>query len=232
MSIIKWKEDKTMQNVLLSDALKEESRGRLFPDLSSYQGRVNFQKLSKDFKHAIIRTTTKEGTVDRQLANNINGCLSFGMTMDFYKFMYAKTYDKAYKEMLKAIKAVQIVNPGLLIHSIFFADIEKINGKTHTKDEACDVLFGAHDACRDMGVQFGIYCNYDYLMISRLIPLDFCKFNYPIWLARYNTQTGTTGTWNVIYWQFTSHYQHEAVFGDMDCNYAVKYSEITNRGTK
>lgn len=214
---------------IVTNADIKEHPERTFPDVSSYQGNINFDKISKKYNHIILRTTQKTGQPDKQLGRNIREAMEHGMSMDFYKFMYATTYDKAYKEMQRAIAAVSAVNPIALENAIFFADLEQINGRTHTRAEATDILYGAHDACKDANIQFGIYCNYDYLMISRVINTDFKKWSYPIWLARYSSKTGDVSGWNVIYWQYMSSAQTDGIIGYHDKNYAIKYSEIKNR---
>lgn len=207
----------------------KEHPERTFPDVSSYQGNINFDKLKKHYNHIIIRTTTKSGTVDKYMARNILEAVRTGFTMDFYKFMYAMDYDHAYHEMKRAIAQVKVVHPAALKEGIFFADLEKINGRTHTRAEAIDILYGAHDACKDENVQFGIYCNWDYLMQCRLIESDFKRFHYPVWLARYSASTGDFGEWNVIYWQYIACAETDGIKGYHDKNYVVKYSEISNR---
>lgn len=174
-------------------------------DLSSNNSTVDFKILhereAKDF--CILRSTLKSGHIDPMCERYTKDALTNNMEVSYYKFMYALDYDSAYMEMAKAIDAVRKFNPHPFT---MWIDIESWGNHKHTTEEAGDIIWGAKDACDDLKVQCGLYCNLDYLL--RVIPKYFREI-LGVWLARYNTSM-TAGhekelaKWNILLWQYSS----------------------------
>lgn len=174
-------------------------------DISSNQGKINWEKVSKSgVERVILRATTQNGKLDVRTMENYNGILqNMNDTMksiDFYKFSYVRNYAAARMECLKTLDALEEHGIRLEVMDRFYLDLEGHGGRDYTKDEANEVILGYRDQCREMGVQLGLYFNYNY---AKNIVDDVWYF-MPLWIARYNSTLGDTGRWKPHLWQYTS----------------------------
>ena len=194
-------------------------------DISSYQGVINWSEvLSKNnIDRVILRSTTRYGALDTMFMENYNGLAknSFKGVFDVYKFSYAKTHDEAIKEAKNALETLK--NKGVLkAISVFWLDLENINGVRYTRPEAAQVITAYRVICELYGVEFGIYANYDY--VKNILP-DYAA-QYPLWLARYNSITGDVKPFNIEMWQYTSNGKVAGINGNVDLSKYVKGGKI------
>ena len=174
-------------------------------DISSYNGKINFEEMAEagGIERVIMRGTTKNGKLDTRLIENINGVcanLSNLIPIDVYKFSYARTFAEAAVEAFNLIGALKTHGLFVLIDTIWL-DLEDFDGRSHTTREAADIIAAYALVCGYFRVEFGIYCNYNY--IKNVLP-EWAKI-YPIWLARWGvTSPGDTFGYNVVLWQYTS----------------------------
>ena len=174
-------------------------------DVSSNQGKINWEKVSKTgVERIILRATTQNGKLDVRTMENYNGILqNMNATMknvDFYKFSYVRDYAAARMECLKTLDQLDTNGIRLEVMDFFYLDLEGHGGRDYTKDEANEVILGYRDQCREMGVRLGLYFNYNY---ARNIVDKVWSF-MPLWVARYNSTLGDVEPWKPHIWQYTS----------------------------
>lgn len=195
-------------------------------DISSYNGRIDFEQMAKgeNIERIILRGTTKNGQLDVRFMENINGIcqhLDGKMPVDVYKFSYARNYGDAAAECYNLIATLKQKGVFNIINMIWL-DLEDFDGRAHTTNE-CGLIISAYDTiCRMFGVKFGIYCNYNYL--KNILPKWTAA--WPIWLARYNSQMGNVGDFNVVMWQYTSSGSCAGITGAVDISKYVKGGDI------
>lgn len=189
-------------------------------DVSSYQGFIDWAKVSKSGVTKVIhRSTTKDGELDTRLLQNYNGVLqNMNDTMnqfDVYKFTYERGYIPA---RIEAMKTMQALSEKGIHFDMLWLDLEGWGGRDYTKDEANNVIMGYVDACIEADVQLGLYFNYNYAKnivdnIWRVLPL---------WIARYNKELGNVSPWRPEIWQYTSSGQIDGIIGNVDISKKVE----------
>lgn len=192
-------------------------------DVSAYQGAINWAKVAADpeMKGAILRTTLKDGIFDRMFLDNVSGIAAninsrFGYC-GMYKFAYTRNYIDAYLEALATLSAIDKAGVLGCCHR-FFLDLEGWGGRDYTTREASEVIKGYGEAAAEMGVPFGLYCNWNY--ITHIIDPMWSKRTY-LWLARYASSMGNTGDWEPHIWQYTSKGSVDGISGNVDVNEVI-----------
>lgn len=189
-------------------------------DVSSYQGVIDWTKVSKTGVTKVIhRATTKDGGLDTRLLQNYNGILqNMNDTMnqfDVYKFSYERGYIPARIEAMKTIKALS--DKGVQFDMLWL-DLEGWGERDYTKDEANNVIMGYVDACIEADVKLGLYFNYNY---AKNIVDDIWRV-LPLWIARYNKKLGNVAPWRPEMWQYTSLGQIDGIVGNVDVSKVVE----------
>ena len=186
-------------------------------DISSYQGKIDWEKVSKqDVTRVILRSTVKSGALDGRLMENYNGILQNMndklTAVDFYKFSYCRDYVSARLECIKTLDALQSHGIRLQVMDNFFLDLEGWGGRDYYKGEADAVIMGYLDGVKDFDVKLGLYSNYNYLKNI----IDPAWHFLPLWYARYNTAMGNIEPWKALYWQYTSKGNIDGIVGYVD----------------
>lgn len=189
-------------------------------DVSSYQGVIDWKKVSKTGVTKVIhRATTKDGGMDTRLLQNYNGILqNMNDTMnqfDVYKFSYERGYIPA---RVEAMKTIQTLSEKGIHFDMLWLDLEGWGGRDYTRDECNNVILGYLDACNDTDVKLGIYFNYNY---AKNI-VDPCFNPLPLWIARYNKELGNVAPWRPEIWQYTSSGQIDGIVGNVDVSKVVE----------
>lgn len=189
-------------------------------DLSSNQGKIDFEKLAKqDIDGIILRSTTANGNLDTRLIEYYNGILHNMSDIDeisVYKFSYAWSYQEARIEAFKCLRAMSEKG----IHfDYFYLDLEAHGGRDYKTDEASAVIFAYIDElrARGMGDKLRLYFNYNY---AKNIIDKIWKF-IPVWLARYNKTMGDVSPFNVVLWQYTSTGHVDGISTNVDISKGV-----------
>ena len=189
-------------------------------DISSYQGVIDWVKVSKSgITKVIHRATTKDGELDTRLLQNYNGVLqNMNDTMnqfDVYKFSYERGYIPA---RIEAVKTMQALSEKGVRFDMLWLDLEGWGGRDYTKDEANNVIMGYVDACIAADVKLGLYFNYNY---AKNIVDDIWRV-LPLWIARYNKELGNVSPWRPEIWQYTSSGQIDGIVGNVDISKVVE----------
>lgn len=189
-------------------------------DLSSSQGKIDFQKLAVEAIDGIIlRSTTANGKLDTRLIEYYNGILHNMSDIDeisVYKFSYAWDYVAARLECRECLKALDEKG----VHfDYFYLDLEAHGGRDYTTTESNAVILGYTDELNSHGLRdkFRLYFNYNYA--KNIIDKRWSQF--PVWLARYNKTMGDVSPFNVVLWQYTSKGHIDGISTDVDISKGV-----------
>ena len=196
-------------------------------DISSNQGRIDWQKVShQDVTKVILRSTTQNGKIDVRTLENYNGILQNMNdklnSIDFYKFSYVRDYTSARIESMKTLDTMERAGIRLEVMDTFFLDLEGHGGRDYTKDEASQVILGYFDTCLRSNINLGLYFNYNY---AKNI-VDPIWRELPLWIARYNSILGDVSPWTPELWQYTSKGHVDGIIGNVDISKAVKHEKI------
>lgn len=196
-------------------------------DVSSYQGIINWNKVSKtDVKFVILRGTTKNGELDTKFWENFKGAKSIGLNdISVYHFSYALDVKKAISD------AKNLINKLNGEKMVIWLDLEWVDQAKLGKNKITEIATAFINTCSDNGYICNIYSNLDwyknYYDSDKLKKLG-CKF----WIARYGSNDGIINTKykpNVgeYIWQYTSKGTVQGINGDVDMN--MKYEVEENK---
>ena len=183
-------------------------------DVSECQGKIDWQKVkAAGIEFACIRSTKKNGSVDAQFENNLDGCVSNCIDYSCYKYAYAQTHEQA------RIEADGVINLLKDRKMPIWYDVEDKTLEALGKDTIEGIILSFIGECKEAGFEVGIYCNKNWYdnYISQ-----FLKDRFKFWIARYGQNTGQidekykpTGK-NVVAWQYTSKGRVNGIVGDVD----------------
>lgn len=189
-------------------------------DLSSNQGKIDFEKLATQaIDGVILRSTTANNQLDTRCVEYYNGILHNMSDIDeisVYKFSYAWSYTEARIECMKCLQALSEKG----IHfDYFYLDLEWHNGRDYTTSEANVVILAYVDQMRALGIddKIRLYFNYNY---AKNI-IDKAWRHVPVWLARYNNTMGDVSPFNVVLWQYTSAGHVDGISTNVDISKGV-----------
>lgn len=191
-------------------------------DISSYNGKIDFAEMAQneEIERVILRGTTKNGNLDTRFIENMNGILTElndNVAIDVYKFSYARNFDDACVECVQLLETLNTHGVLKMINNVWL-DVEPYDNREHTTNELYDIIAAYAIICRLYRVEFGIYCNYNYL--KNILPK--WAQNYKIWLARWSGSMGKCEPFNVVMWQYTNKGQCAGITGDVDLSRYVK----------
>lgn len=186
-------------------------------DISTYQGDIDWKKVSNAGVHKVIlRSTVKSGNLDPRFMKNYNGILQntneVMKELDAYKFSYTRDIGHAYMECAKTLETLKEHGVRLQVFDYFWLDLESWGGRDYTTDEANEVILGYLNATSQYDVKLGIYANFNY--IKHIIDPYWKKL--PLWIARYNNSLGNVEPWKPYMWQYTDKGRVDGIVGNVD----------------
>lgn len=182
-------------------------------DVSSWQGKPDWQKVSgSGITFAILRVTDRYG-VDSAFEHNFKGCLDNGIRIGVYKYSYAKTSAEAKAEADEVIKTLA----GRKIDLPVFYDLEWSEQRKLPKSTLSEIIKAFQIAIISAGYSFGIYTNKDWY--ANVLPDD-CKRN-DFWVACYPYDDKGKVVERLrpdfgIGWQYSSKGQVPGIDGNVD----------------
>lgn len=146
-------------------------------DVSSDQGKPDWEKVAKSgIKAAILRVHQRYG-VDSSFEHNYKGCKQNGILAGAYKYSYALTPAQAVEE---AENVIEVLNGRGLDFPVFY-DLEWKQQKSLGKQAIEDIAASFLTRMKKAGYKVGIYCNMDWY--NNYLSDNLKK--YDLWLARY-----------------------------------------------
>lgn len=146
-------------------------------DVSSYQGKPDWPKVSNSgVKFAILRIHQKSG-VDTSFEHNYKGCKSNGILIGGYKYSYALTPAQAIDE---AEDVLSVLGRRGLDFPVFY-DLEWSQQRSLGKQAVENIAIAFLTRIKKAGYKVGIYCNLDWY---NNVLTDALK-KYDCWIARY-----------------------------------------------
>lgn len=198
-------------------------------DVSSYQGKPNWNKVAKKVKVAILRIHQKTG-IDSSFEHNYKGCIDNGILVGVYKYSYAKTVAEAEKE---ADAVLSVLNKRHLDFPVFY-DLEWSEQRKLGKTAITKITKAFLNKISKAGYKPGIYCNMDW----HKNVLDTKTLNYDYWLAAYPADDNGSVQERLkpsvgIGWQYSSKGSVDGISGnvDMDMFYTDYKLDKTNNST-
>lgn len=182
-------------------------------DVSSYQGKPDWPKVSNSgVKFAILRIHQKSG-VDTSFEHNYKGCKSNGILIGGYKYSYALTPAQAIDE---AEDVLSVLGGRGLDFPVFY-DLEWSQQRSLGKQAIENVAIAFLIRIKKAGYKVGIYCNLDWY---NNVLTDALK-KYDCWIARYpasdNGSVQERLRPNVgVGWQYSSKGKVSGINGNVD----------------
>lgn len=182
-------------------------------DVSSYQGKPDWPKVSNSgVKFAILRIHQKSG-VDTSFEHNYKGCKSNGILIGGYKYSYALTPAQAIDE---AEDVLSVLGGRGLDFPVFY-DLEWSQQRSLGKQAIENVAIAFLTRIKKVGYKVGIYCNLDWY---NNVLTDALK-KYDCWIARYpasdNGSVQERLRPNVgVGWQYSSKGKISGISGNVD----------------
>lgn len=184
-------------------------------DVSSYQGKPDWSKVSNSgVKFAILRIHQKSG-VDTSFEHNYKGCKSNGILIGGYKYSYALTPAQAIDE---AEDVLSVLGGRGLDFPVFY-DLEWVQQRSLGKQAVENIAVAFLTRIKKAGYKVGIYCNLDWY--NNVLSDDLKQ--YDCWIARYpasdNGSVQERLRPNVgVGWQYSSKGKVNGINGNVDMN--------------
>lgn len=146
-------------------------------DVSSDQGKPDWEKVAKSgIKAAILRAHQRYG-VDSSFEHNYKGCKQNGILVGVYKYSYALTPAQAVDE---AENVIAVLAGRGLDFQVFY-DLEWKQQRSLGKQAIENIAASFLTRMKKAGYKVGIYCNMDWY--NNYLSDNLKK--YDLWLARY-----------------------------------------------
>ena len=184
-------------------------------DVSSAQGKIDWDKVSKDdVSFAYIKAGSYMSGIDSTFTYNIKEAKKNGIDTGIYVYTYAHTIAMAEKEAEFAIKLAKIYNPELPIAF----DIEDAIHKNLTPLQLNSLITTFCNTVRKAGFLPIVYSSRTWLE-TRIPDID-----EDLWVAQYNDVN--TFSKKYSFWQVTSHGKIDGIEGRVDIDFQfVDYNE-------
>ena len=229
----------TLISTMKEGTVVDQSRSKLVKgiDVSSYQGTINWSKVSREADFAIIRVLEASVGEDKCAKANIKGCEENNLSAGCYWFSYALTPEAAEDEAQKVVEILDNYKKefGFKLEYPIFIDIEWSKQVNLGESALREIIEAAGKVIENHGYTFGVYINNsNYEMVKGC--------GYPLWLTSsesYDNKTNFTkfkkSSFPVLYrtdnekamWQYSQRGQIEGINGEVDINYAT--STLTNK---
>lgn len=218
---------------------EDQSRSRLLKgiDVSFWQGKINWSKVSKAADFAIIRVFEAYAGEDTYAKTNIRECEKNNLPMGCYWFSYAVTPEQAAQEAQKVVDFLDSYKQEFdfkLEYPIFF-DIELPKQIELGGAAIREMINAAAKVIENHGYTFGVYINSgNYNMVK--------DCGYPLWMTssqtynkKVNFDTFKQDSFSILHktdneramWQYSQYGKIDGINGDVDINYAT--STLTNK---
>lgn len=179
-------------------------------DVSYHNGKIDWKQVKQSMDFAIIRAGYGKSQIDDQFANNISEAYASGLKIGIYWFIYAANKEEATLNAKMCEKCIERYKN--IITMRVWADWEYDSDKRNpqTKESRTDIVKTFCNYLSDKGYEVGIYSNIDYIQ-NKFDDLS----EYPLWLARYNSNIDG---YHPFMWQYSSKGKVAGVASHVDMN--------------
>ena len=225
----------------------DQSRSKLVKgiDVSSWQGKINWSKVSQDADFAIVRVLEASAGEDDYGKANLKGCEANNLSAGCYWFSYALTKEEAEQEAQRVVDILDSYKQefDFKLEYPVFIDIEWSKQVNLGSTAIREIIDAAAKVIENHGYTFGVYINSgNYEMVKGC--------GYPLWMTSsesYNRETDfdkfKQDSFSVIYktnsekamWQYSQNGHIDGISGPVDINYAtstLKNKIIQSEGYK
>ncbi len=190
-------------------------------DVSSWQGRIDWDKLKNKIDFAIIRCGFG-GNIpsqdDNQFVRNANECTRLNIPFGVYLYSYATSIDDAVSEAehtLRLIKDYKLTYP-------VFLDVEDKSLTGLSKTTLTNIVTTYCKKMEESGYYVGIYANL-YWFNTRLSSSKLDK--YDKWLAQWSSEATYDKPFGL--WQYSNSEKYKGIDGRVDGNKAfIDYPKV------
>ena len=192
-------------------------------DVSSWQGKPDWEKVkASGISFAILRITEKNG-VDTSFEHNYKGCKVNGIPVGVYKYSYALTVAEIQKEAQSVVDTLA----GRGLDFPVFLDLEHESQRKLSESTLNTMIKTFWSVVTAAGYRFGIYCNVDWY--NNVIPAE-AKSKYEFWLAAYPANDNGAIQERLrpsvgVGWQYSSKGTVSGISGNVDLD--VFYKDYT-----
>lgn len=206
-------------------------------DVSSWQGEIDWSKVSKQADFAIVRVLEASVGEDDYAYNNLKGCEENNLSAGCYWFSYALTPEEAEQEAQKVVDILDSYQQDFNVKLEYpiFIDIEWSDQLALGENSIREIVEAAAKVIENHGYTFGVYINSgNYEMVQGC--------GYPLWMTSsesYNKKTDfdkfKQDSFSILYktnnektmWQYSQRGTIDGINGEVDINYAT--SNLKNR---
>lgn len=206
-------------------------------DVSSWQGEIDWSKVSKQADYAIVRVLEASVGEDDYAYNNLKGCEENNLSAGCYWFSYALTPEEAEQEAQKVVDILDSYQQDFNVKLEYpiFIDIEWSDQLALGENSIRKIVEAAAKVIENHGYTFGVYINSgNYEMVQGC--------GYPLWMTSsesYNNKTDfdkfKQDSFSILYktnnektmWQYSQRGTIDGINGEVDINYAT--SNLKNR---
>lgn len=203
-------------------------------DICKYQGHIDWNRVVADcnakndeLELVIHRVCGRDLVIDSEIEYNLMETIERDIPMHYYKFMYSRSAQEAYKEIRSVIHSMVEIGAyckDIIEYPMLWLDFEKWGNKDYTKDEIANVYSGAVMAALDYGIDsgdIGLYCNLNY--IRNYVPT--MLHGHKLWLAQYNKTLSNEAKlkdYDLRIWQYSSKGYIDGIPNIVDLNKKIK----------
>lgn len=190
-------------------------------DVSSWNGKLNWNKLKDKIDFAIIRAGLGQGTEDTCVHDNIKGCIKNGIPFGLYWFSYAIDSITAEKEADYLCNIADKYKPTLPLAFDFEYDSDnyaKSLGYSLTNNDRYKIAISFLNRVKKRGYIPMIYTNPDYINKGFKEVIN----HFDLWLASWGVDKPP---YSCSFWQYNVG-KISGMNGDFDLNYC--YIDITD----
>ncbi len=203
-------------------------------DVSKWQATIDWDAVkASGIDFVFIRVayaSLDSGTLntDPTYKTNIEGALAAGLDVGVYIFSQATSTAEAKAEAKYAISLVKSYNINLpiVMDYEYGATGTYLRSASLTTTQRAKICNAFCSYVEGKGYTAMVYANYS--MLTCDIATSKVDSSYPIWIARYNTATEYTASYD--YWQYSDSGSVNGISGSVDMNfrYIKKPSKVTN----
>ncbi len=203
-------------------------------DVSKWQATIDWEKVKADGVDFVFIRVAYAALADGSLntdpmyQTNIEGALAAGLDVGVYIYSQATSTSEAKKEAKYALKLIADydINLPVVMDYEYGGAGTYLQSASLTKAKRAKICNAFCDYVEESGYTAMVYANYS--MLTSDINTSSVDCSYPIWIARYNTSTGYTASYD--YWQYSSSGSVKGISGSVDMNvrYIKDPDKVTN----